>query len=242
MTLQTVVLTGTRRSGDASAASGTLNFSPSAVLTDLADDIGVDQAPIPVTLSQAGTFSVDLYATDNADLVAAQMPWCWNVTENIAGLPPYTWSFFLAFANGGTQDISSLTEITAPLGPDQQVWDATVAQGSAQSFNARFVIPWTSIPAAIDPAAWQYVVRETSDDGTGTPLVAITTTADSAGVLAVTNTAALAQVNIQMYAAATQALPPGDYSHALWEYPGQPDALAMFTGQLIITEAAQPVA
>ena len=105
-----VTLLGTYDDGEGHPLKGYLQFVPSAPLTDTTDPEEVRQEPVPVLLRHDGTLSVDLYATDDADLAPAG--WCWQVTEHIDGLPASSWAFFLAFANGSTQDISSLTPVS----------------------------------------------------------------------------------------------------------------------------------
>jgi hypothetical protein len=107
MSLNQVTLTGTYLDGSGSPLFGTVTFAPSVPLTDAANSEIVLQAPITVAVNSGGQFSVPLYATDNT--VLAPSGWTWQITENIAGLTPSAWSFFLAYANGATQDISSLT-------------------------------------------------------------------------------------------------------------------------------------
>ncbi len=67
-----------------------------------------------ITLPTAlGIFSVSLLATDNTGVNPAR--WFWTLA--ISGVPSiaYTsWSLFLAFANGLTQDISGLVQIAPP--------------------------------------------------------------------------------------------------------------------------------
>ena len=105
--LNTVTLTGSYEDGAANQPSGWLQFVPSAALTDAGDLVLLRQEPVNVPLA-SGAFSVSLIATDSAGL---QPPgWYWTVTEYLAGLPPSApWNFYLAFSDGATQDISSLS-------------------------------------------------------------------------------------------------------------------------------------
>lgn len=109
MSLNRVMLTGRYTDGSGSAVSGTLEFTPSAPLTAAAETVVLPQSPVLVTLNGSGSFSVPLYATDNADLSPAG--WTWGVTLDIAGLPPSSWNFFLPYTGGATQDISTLTPV-----------------------------------------------------------------------------------------------------------------------------------
>jgi hypothetical protein len=108
--LHMVTLTGTYLDGEGSPLSGSLVFAPSAPLADSADSEEIRDANITVTLNSAGQFSAPLYATDSGSL--APSGWTWTVTEEIAGLSPYSWSFLLPYADGSTQDISTLSPVT----------------------------------------------------------------------------------------------------------------------------------
>jgi hypothetical protein len=111
--LNMVTLTGTFTNGSGAALTGTLAFAPSVPLVDMTDAGVVLPALVTVDLNSLGQFSAGLYATDNADL---QPPgWTWGVTQNIGGLPQETWSFFLAWSLGATQDISALTPVATAV-------------------------------------------------------------------------------------------------------------------------------
>lgn len=107
MSLQYVTLTGTLpRAGGALAT-----FTPSNWLNDHDDDLYIPPAPEPVDLDSSGQFSVELLATDNT----GPLPAGWYWTVNIAGIPGVaveTFSFFLPFADGATQDITDLAQIS----------------------------------------------------------------------------------------------------------------------------------
>jgi hypothetical protein len=107
--LNVVTLTGTFTDGSGSALSGSLTFAPSVPLTDSTNSQVVLQAAVTVNLSSAGSFSVPLYATDSASLQPEG--WTWQVTQCIGGLPAGTWSFFLPYSGGATQDISALAPV-----------------------------------------------------------------------------------------------------------------------------------
>jgi hypothetical protein len=106
--LQYVTLTGSL--GAAAGPSATAVFTPSGWLTDPADSLLVPPAPVVVGLPPQGSFSVRLLATDNT--AATPAGWWWSVTfSGISGVVPRTFSFFLAYAGGATQDISTLAPI-----------------------------------------------------------------------------------------------------------------------------------
>jgi hypothetical protein len=109
MPLNTVTLTGTLPR----AAGAVITFTPSNWLTDAADAQLIPPAPIAVTLSSTGAFSVSLLATDNVHLPAG---WFWTAAiTSIPGVAAQSLSFNLAFANGATQDISSLATLPSPV-------------------------------------------------------------------------------------------------------------------------------
>ena len=109
MALSTVRLTGTYIDGLGNALGGQVLFVPNVPLIDTTDQQLLRQAAITITLDPDGHFSVPLVATDNANL--APDGWCWTVKEMVTGIAPYAWSFFLPFAGGSTQDISSLDAV-----------------------------------------------------------------------------------------------------------------------------------
>lgn len=102
-----MTLTGTYLDGSGAPATGSLTFVPSAPEDDSADQLSFRQDPVHVAL-EAGRFSVRLLATDNPQL--APSGWAWTVTER-AG-PAATWSFFLPYSGGATQDISALAPVS----------------------------------------------------------------------------------------------------------------------------------
>lgn len=107
--LNTVLLTGGYFDGSGNPLTGTVAFVPSVPLTDVTNSVVVLQSPISVAVNSGGQFSVALYATDSSNL--APSGWTWQITENVAGVTPSTWNFFLAHANGSTQDLSTLTPV-----------------------------------------------------------------------------------------------------------------------------------
>ena len=120
--------------------------------------------------------------------------------------------------------------LTMPLGSLQQ-WLFTLTTVNA--------ITGQSAPYPIAGAAWEYVVRATPASG-GTALISFGTAATSQGVIAVTATSSLSQVQINMYPAATQGLAPSTYSHSLWMNANSGSAFSWWSGPLIIEGAPQP--
>jgi hypothetical protein len=124
-----------------------------------------------------------------------------------------------------------------------QPWSLTMPLGSLQQWTFTFTtinaVTGQSQPYPISGATWEYSARLNATD-TGTPLIELTTNATSQGVLVVTSTAALSQVQLNIYPAATQGLAPATYSHTLWMDPGTSSGFAWWQGPLIIQATSQP--
>jgi hypothetical protein len=118
-------------------------------------------------------------------------------------------------------------------------WTLVMPAGTAQLWNFIFTTVATGNPYPISGATWEYVVRTSPGSG-GSPLIEVTTTVGPDGLLTVTSTAALSQVAMDLYPAATMSLSPGSYFHALWMNPGTNAAYSWFTGLLQIESASQP--
>ena len=113
-------------------------------------------------------------------------------------------------------------------------WSVTVAQGGQANYGFGIRNPDGS-PYPIDGLAWEYVIR--SPDGrTDIP---ITTTPSDAGQLTVT-TSGQSLVQLTISPDATNGIPAGCYSHALWSNPGTPTAFLWVTGSLVVQAVAQP--
>ena len=113
--------------------------------------------------------------------------------------------------------------------------------GSVQELACTFVVnnPATVTPWPITGFTWEYVVRESAAPGASL-VFEITTTSSASGVIAITDTASVSQALLSVYPAATAALTPGTYFHALWSNPGETSAYAWFSGSLIVTGSPQP--
>jgi hypothetical protein len=115
-------------------------------------------------------------------------------------------------------------------------WDAVLPAGSAMS--AAFGLSNDDgTPYNVSGLTWEYVVH--SDPADASPLISVTTTPNAQGSLTVT-TSPTTQVALSLLHAATAALPPAAYRHALWSNPGQPSALCWMQGTLTVARVAQP--
>lgn len=112
----------------------------------------------------------------------------------------------------------------------EQQWLFTFTTGAPGGLT-----PWP-----ISGYTWEYVTRTSATDLTVPPLIKITTTPGSAGLLTVTSTSAVSSVLLAMYPAATVSLTPGTYYQALWANSGTTTALTIFNGLLLINGAPQP--
>jgi hypothetical protein len=118
-------------------------------------------------------------------------------------------------------------------------WTLLMPQGSAQVWNFVFTTLSTGAPYPISGAVWEYSVRSAPGIA-GSPLFSLTTAETGNGVLTVTATTALSQVQMDLFPAATQDLDPGTYYHALWMNPGTTSQYGWFVGQLQVENVAGP--
>lgn len=118
-----------------------------------------------------------------------------------------------------------------------QSWNASIPQGSAAQYAFTFTA-LTGGPYPFDDTTWEYVVRPLS--GTGSPLMTITETPSEDGSLTATSTEELSQVTLVLNPAATQDIPVGAYTHAIWMNPGEETAYLWLTGDLQVNPAPQP--
>ena len=120
-------------------------------------------------------------------------------------------------------------------------WALTMPAGSLQQWNFTFTLNSSAGPVQpypISGATWEYVVRTSATD-MSTPLIDLTVSPNSDGVLVVTSTPVLSQVLIEIYPAATADL-DGEYFQALWMNPGTSQAFTWATGPLIVAGNPQP--
>lgn len=128
------------------ASSGQAIFTPSAQLTDTTNHEIVTLAPIPVTFKPGqGPPAVKLLATDNATLLPNG--WAWNVS--FVGVPgnPASFNFFLPFASGANQNLSSQAPVSTVATQSAQ-WSLLATTGIAgfakQNNNNVVIWQWTA--------------------------------------------------------------------------------------------------
>lgn len=122
-------------------------------------------------------------------------------------------------------------------------WQLQMPAGSLQQWLFTFTYinaAGIEVPYPIDPSSWEYVAR-TSPTDVGTPLISLTPTPTSNGVLVVTTSAAVSTVLLEIYPPATVNL-DGNYWHSLWMQPGNStSAFTWFTGPLLVSGNPQPI-
>lgn len=123
-----------------------------------------------------------------------------------------------------------------------QPWSLRMDQGAEQQWLFTFTTgaPGGVTPWPISGSTFEYVARTSATDLMVPPLIKITTSPSSAGLLTVTSNSATSSVQLTMYPAATVSLTPGTYYQALWASPGTTSAVTIFNGLLLITGAPQP--
>lgn len=115
-------------------------------------------------------------------------------------------------------------------------WDEVVLAGSAMA-KAFTLTNGDGTPYSISGLTWEYVVH--ADPKDGQPVISVTPTPNAQGSLAVfTSPASL--IALSLLRAATAALAPAVYRHALWSNPGLPSALCWAQGTLTVAPVAQP--
>lgn len=157
------------------AAGATAIFTPSNWLTDATNKLLFPPSSVTKTLDGSGKFSVSLLATDNGAPLPAG--WTWTVEFiGVQGVAEYSFSFFLAFANGATQDISTLAVLSPvpavltylPLpGGSPQAGQVPIATGTGEAST------WGSpganpLPADFAFQAW--TMDPASSNSTVTPV------------------------------------------------------------------------
>jgi hypothetical protein len=116
-------------------------------------------------------------------------------------------------------------------------WDLKLPRGGQQS--VRFALKQANgiTPFPVNARTFEYVVRPDAN-GTGTPLVSITSALTAQGQLVIDTVSSIITMNL--LAVATSGLTTGNYYHALWMDPGQSTAFNWFAGKFILQPASQP--
>ena len=122
-------------------------------------------------------------------------------------------------------------------------WTLRMPAGSYQAWTFDFTIPQaaSSPPYPVTGATWLYVARTSQADTSQPPLIQIGTSYSAQCLITVTATASVSRILLEIYPAATAALAPGTYYHALWmdsDYEGR--AFTWFSGSLLIEGNPQP--
>lgn len=123
------------------------------------------------------------------------------------------------------------------LSSTPQTWTLQMGYGSLQEYLFTFTYPSTGALYPITGLTWEFVVRASGISG-GSPLISVTTSANSQGVLTVTTAASTVQLTLNP--AATQSLATGQYAMSLWSDPGLSTAYTWLNGPLILNGNPQP--
>lgn len=116
-------------------------------------------------------------------------------------------------------------------------WNWTVPLGSLQPATFTLENP-DGTPYNITGATWEYVVRLDGMDTSINPIIKITTASTAEGVLNVD--VPTATLGLVLNPAATASLRPNSlFAHALWMNPGTATAFCWFSGQFLVSSAAQ---
>lgn len=140
--LTTRTVTGTFRWGNGAPQNGFVTFAPSTDLVDSTGHVIVPALPVTGTL-YAGTLSISLLCTDNADI--SPSGWYWIVTVNIAGGPARAPYNVQIPAGAGSIDLASLAPVSP--GPAVSTLYGVLAAGntntwlSSQVFSGAIRIP-----------------------------------------------------------------------------------------------------
>jgi len=119
-------------------------------------------------------------------------------------------------------------------------WTLTMPAGSQLQRNFSFTVPGTGAPYVTTGLTWEYVARPTATDLTIPPLISVTTTPNSQGVITVLSTTATPQLLLTLNPAATVNIAPGQLWHTLWSGQSTSSAFTWVTGNLIIAGNPQP--
>lgn len=129
--ITTITVTGTFLSPAGTAASGTVSFTPTSVLTDTNGVTILTEAPTTAQLS-AGAFSVVLPCTNNVSI--RPNPFEYVVNVNVPYTAQAAFGIALPTTLGSTVDLSALWPIPVPANPVNGIYVVSVngQSGSAQ--------------------------------------------------------------------------------------------------------------
>ena len=114
MALNYVSLTCDLFDGQGNALSGgTATFAPNVQLTDATDHEIIPQAPVTAAFKPTSSPVVKLLATDNS--APAPNGWKWTVTFTGVSGSPASFSFFLPFSGGASQNLSALAPVSGAV-------------------------------------------------------------------------------------------------------------------------------
>ena len=253
MSLNKVTVTGTYVDGEGNPCSGQVIFTPNTRLAAGADDLLVRPVPVTVTLTDDGTISAELYATDNADLEPSG--WCWTAIENITYAISSTWNFFLAYSNGATQDLSDLEPIAVAAATSVYLQVSGGTMGGPLVLSGEPTAPLMAAPKEyVDAettraeAAEAALATSISSDVsglaplaspalTGSPTAPTQTTGDSSTKIATDAFVATAVATETTRAETTEALKAPLASPALTGTPTAPTAAALTDDTQVATTA-----
>lgn len=111
--LNLVTVTGKYGLIDGTDAQGKVTFTPTPIIVSHASHRRVFPVPISVTLT-AGTFSIDLPATDDPDFQPTG--WTYQVTENITGASPVSYNISVPVATSGVLQLADVAPVQASGG------------------------------------------------------------------------------------------------------------------------------
>lgn len=136
--LATITVTGSYPGGDGGARTGTVTFTPSTDLVDATGHAIIRAAPIICPL-YAGTFSIALLCTDNANI--SPSGWYWNVTEAVDGATARTYSVLIPHS-GSTVDLSTLAPVSP--GPAVSTLYGVLATGNTNTWHSAQIFDGTT--------------------------------------------------------------------------------------------------
>jgi len=211
--LPTITVTGNFISFAGNAASGSVQFTPTAAVSDPGGDLILAQTPITVPLVN-GAFSIVLPCTDTPNLLPQN--WGYQVSVAVAGASRVFYTP-LPSGLGDTVDLSQLTPVPAPVAnqyPADALGSAAAAQAAAEAYAAGLQ-PTSGSPLPLSRGGTG--VSESSDgallaalgaaplaspDLTGSPTAPTQTTGDASTKIATDAFVATAAANAQSNAEA----------------------------------------